>query len=181
MGHRIHIFGASGAGTTTLGQALAKSLGVAAFDTDAFYWLPSDPPFVSKREPSERIRLLEKEFAAHPSWVLSGSLCSWGDPLLPYFTLAVFLVLDRESRMQRLRSRESSRYGDRILPGEDLYTSYQKFMRWAESYDEAEAPLRSLDLHQRWIQTLPCPTIQLDSSRSTSEMVSEVLATIQPG
>jgi adenylate kinase family enzyme len=34
MFHRIHILGASGSSTTTLGQALAERLGSVHFDTD---------------------------------------------------------------------------------------------------------------------------------------------------
>ena len=37
MAHRIHLFGASGSGTTTLGVALAERLAIAHFDSDNFY------------------------------------------------------------------------------------------------------------------------------------------------
>jgi hypothetical protein len=39
---RIHILGASGTGTTTLGKALADRLNCPHFDADRFYWLPTD-------------------------------------------------------------------------------------------------------------------------------------------
>ena len=44
MIHRIHILGASGSGTTTLGRALAARLQCPHFDTDDCFWLPTDPP-----------------------------------------------------------------------------------------------------------------------------------------
>lgn len=47
---RIHIFGASGSGTSTLGRAVAARLGYAFLDADDFYWLPTDPPFREKRD-----------------------------------------------------------------------------------------------------------------------------------
>ena len=38
---RIHILGASGSGTTTLGRALAERLQCRHFDTDDYFWLPT--------------------------------------------------------------------------------------------------------------------------------------------
>jgi cytidylate kinase len=54
----VHILGASGSGTTTLGRVLAERLAVPFHDTDAFYWVPTNPPFREKRDSSERCRLL---------------------------------------------------------------------------------------------------------------------------
>ena len=44
MIHRIHILGASGSGTTTLGRALAERLQCPHFDADDYFWVPTDPP-----------------------------------------------------------------------------------------------------------------------------------------
>jgi len=79
MVNRIHIVGASGSGTTTLGRALAERLQCPHFDTDAYFWLPTEPPFTEKRETILRQRLLMDDLTARKSWVLSGSLCGWGD------------------------------------------------------------------------------------------------------
>jgi hypothetical protein len=87
---RVHITGASGVGTTTLGRGLADRLSCAHVDTDDYYWLASDPPYRLKREMPERLRLLGQALQAAPAWVLSGSLSGWGDPLIPMFDLVVF-------------------------------------------------------------------------------------------
>ena len=50
MKMRIHITGAAGSGCTSLGRALADRLGCVNFDTDTYFWLPSDPPFQQMRE-----------------------------------------------------------------------------------------------------------------------------------
>ena len=82
---RLHITGAAGAGTTTLGSALAAALEIQQFDTDDFYWSPVDPPFSQKRAVEERHRLLDAALAEANSWVLSGSISDWGNPLIPRF------------------------------------------------------------------------------------------------
>lgn len=75
-GHRIHVFGASGSGTTTLGSHLASAIGGRHLDADAYYWIATDPPFTTKREPAERIATIERDAEGWHAWVLSGSLCS---------------------------------------------------------------------------------------------------------
>ncbi len=45
MTHRIHIFGAAGSGTSTLGSHLAREIGGCHLDADSYYWHKSEPPF----------------------------------------------------------------------------------------------------------------------------------------
>ena len=78
MIHRIHILGASGSGTSTLGRALAAHLHAPHFDTDNYFWLPTDPPYTQQRERTERQQLLMDAITPHDAWVLSESLCGWG-------------------------------------------------------------------------------------------------------
>ena len=87
MIHRIHILGASGSGTTTLGRALAAPLQCPHFDTDDYFWVPTDPPYTPQRERTERAQLLMDDLTAQDAWVVSGSLCGWGDVAIPLLTL----------------------------------------------------------------------------------------------
>ena len=117
---RVHLVGASGSGTTTLGRALAARRGIPHFDTDDYFWLPSEPPFQHIRERGERQGRLGAALRAQPDWVLSGSLCGWGDIFIPLFGLVVFLWVPPDVRIARLRARERARYGDAIAPGGPL-------------------------------------------------------------
>lgn len=117
MAYRIHILGAAGAGTTSLGRALAERLNVAYFDSDDFYWQQTSEPFTVARLRDERTRLLLEQSSGLEGWVVSGSLCGWGDAMIPQFTHVVFLRVDPQIRLNRLRRREVQRYGERILPG----------------------------------------------------------------
>lgn len=175
MSHRIHIFGASGSGTTTLGMALSKRLDVLFLDTDSYYWKQTDPPFREKHLPADRISMIEYEIADRDSWVLSGSICNWGDPLLDRFMLAVFLHLDPSVRMERLLLRERLRYGAKIEPGGSMHDVHGDFMAWAASYDTAVAPIRSLDLHESWIKQLKCRVLRLNAEMPLKSLVEEIL------
>lgn len=166
MSHHIHIFGASGSGTSTLGRRLADQIGAKFLDTDWYYWKATDPPFIEKRSSLERVANIERDIEGVSDWILSGSMCGWGDSLLHRLTLAVFLYLDADTRMSRLDRRERNRYGSRIVRGGDMYSTHLAFMEWARSYDHAKAPTRSRDLHEKWINRLRCPVIRLNSEVS---------------
>ena len=171
----IHIFGASGSGTSTLGRALAEKTGFRFMDTDDYYWLPAEPMYTLKRPIPERLALMARDLDECSDAVLSGSLAGWGDPLIPRFTLAVRLVTPTPVRMERLKQREYARYGRRILPGGDLYEQSQAFLAWAAQYDDGLPPLRSRALHDLWQQKLFCPLLTLDGTLPLDELAEAVL------
>jgi adenylate kinase family enzyme len=178
MIHRIHILGASGSGTTTLGRALAEHLQCPHFDTDDYCWLPTDPPYTHQRERTERAQLLMDALTAHDAWVISGSLCGWGDGAIPLFELVVFLSIPSEVRIARLHRRLHARFGERMLPGGDMYQSSQAFLARAASYDEGGVDIRSRQLHEEWLGTLPCPILCFEGEYSIEEQLAVLRAEI---
>ena len=175
MKHVIHIFGASGSGTTTLGRAICEKTGYTFLDSDDYLWVPTDPKFTTKRTPAERLALLEGDLDRAENAVLSGSLVGWGDPVIPRFTLAVRLVVPAEARMERIERREQDRFGDRILPGGDMYRIHQDFLAWAAAYDDGPATMRSRAMHDLWQQKLSCPLLTLDGVRPVEELAAAVI------
>jgi adenylate kinase family enzyme len=174
---RIHITGAAGSGTTTLGRALTAETGALHLDTDDVYWLPTDPPFREKRPIPDRLALLEEGFGRMDHWVLSGSLLGWGDPLIPQFDLVIFLLIPPALRMQRLRAREVERYGAEALePGGAMHVTYQAFLDWAEAYDTGARVSRNLQAHEAWLSRLPCPVLRIEGDTTVEDRVRRVLA-----
>lgn len=49
MKNVIHIYGASGSGTSTLGRKISEELGYKFMDTDDYFWLPTNPKYITKR------------------------------------------------------------------------------------------------------------------------------------
>src|SRR5215510_9343550 len=179
MIHRIHLLGASGSGTTTLGRAFAECLQYRHFDTDDYFWLPTDPPYTHQRERTERQQLLMDDLTAHDSWVLSGSLCGWGDVAIPLFELVVFLSIPQDIRMERLHRREHTRFGTRILPGGDMYEHSQAFLAWAASYAERGFDTWSRRRHDQWLGTLPCPILCFEGEYTIEEHLAVLMMEIQ--
>ena len=158
MKHVIHILGASGSGTSTLGRALAANMGLVHMDSDDYYWLPTDPMFTAKRPIEERLRLMNADIdAADRGVVISGSLTSWGDPLIPRFTHVIRLNTPTAVRIERIKAREYARFGERIRVGGDMYREHLAFLDWAAQYDTGDVTMRSKACHDEWMQLLPCP------------------------
>jgi adenylate kinase family enzyme len=173
---RIHVFGAAGSGSTTLGEALAQRFGVAHADADRFFWMPTDPPFTARRPRGERLALLTRRLPAEGDWVFSGSAISWATVLEPAYDLIVFPRLDPAVRMARLRRREAARYGARIAPGGDMAVASATFFRWAEAYDTAGPMQRSLAAHEVWLSGQTAEVSRLDSAAGVEALVEAVVA-----
>jgi adenylate kinase family enzyme len=172
---RIHIFGASGSGTTTLGREVADRLNVRYLDSDDYFWERTEPPFTAPRPRNERSALLLRDVSDAGEWVLSGSMIGWGDALVSSFTLAVYLRIEPELRMQRIVARERLRYGARIEVGGDMHEQSKTFLEWARRYDTAGLEQRSAMLHEFWMKSLPCRLLRIEHDASTPEWADAVL------
>jgi adenylate kinase family enzyme len=180
---RVHILGASGSGVSTLGRAVARAKRWSYFDTDDFYWQPTDPPFVVKRPPSDRVERLLGVATPGEARVLGGALDGWGDALIERFDLVVFLRAPTELRIDRLRERERRRFGRRVGEGGDMDDHHQRFLAWAASYDDATltSGLRSRARHEAWLAMLPHDPLRLDATRSVDALTRDVLQVLSLG
>ncbi len=175
--HKIHIMGAPGAGTTSLGKAVVQRLGCPHFDTDDVYWFTNDElPYRRKRNPDHRRQILTERLASSDSWVLSGSLCGWGDVFAPQFDLVVWLWLPAAVRIPRIEQRERLRYGDaRLDPGGDLHLVFEKFKAWAAACDGEGGGLRSRESELAWLAGLTCPVLIFEEETEINELAGRVL------
>lgn len=179
MGYRIHITGAAGSGVSTLGTRLSKVLNLPLLDTDDYYWKPTDVPYTEKRTVPERLDLMHQ---AQPreGWIVAGSLMGWGEELVEDADLIIFIYTPHDLRMQRLKSRESRRYGDRIKECGDMYLVHECFMGWASRYDDPRFKGRSLACHNKWLESMALPVLRLDGKRGVSHMTRRTLSALVP-
>lgn len=179
MINKIHILGASGSGTTTLGEALSEKLNYIHLDTDNYFWKPTYPPFQQKTICEERQETLKRDLMKYKKWVLSGSLCGWGDMFIPYFDLVIFLWVPHELRMDRLIERERRRYGEKIERDGELYKHHIAFIDWASQYDEGDLNMRSRNLHEKWIDELSCKVLRLEGVLELEEKLNNTIEWIK--
>jgi adenylate kinase family enzyme len=161
---RILVTGASGSGTTTLGRAIADQNEVSFLDADDYYWLPTNPPFKATRDDESRLEMLLAELRKVSSAVVSGSVMNWGGELENGFSLVVFLTLDPEIRVARIRTRELAARG---------YCD-PEFLEWAAQYDEGRSPGRSRARHEQWLGERTCPVLRIDGDLPVAERLARV-------
>ena len=174
---RIHVIGASGSGTTTLAKNIASLLKYAHFDADDYYWEKTAIPYTKKRSVEERVLLLKADMArcSSPKWILSGSMCSWGEVFIPLYELVIFIYIPKDIRLQRIESREIAKFGEEaIRPCGNRHELYKAFVDWAANYDEGGSDTRSLALHEHWLGKLTCPVLKIMEPLSEREMLSKV-------
>lgn len=163
MKKHIHIFGASGSGTTTIAEKVCEHTGYSHFDSDSYFWLPTQAPFTVTRRHEDYAALMDRDLNSNPHWVLSGSVTGWYDELASIFDLVVFVHVPADIRIERLKRREAERYGDAILPGNSRHHASAEFIEWASSYDSGRRSGRSLAKHEAWLKTVTCPVLRIEN------------------
>ena len=92
----------------------------------------------------------------------------WGDSLIERFSAVVFLTLEPSIRMDRLKERETARYGSEFDKG---FTASSSIGR---EVDDAEFSGRSRARHEGWLALLPCPVFRLDSAEPVARLLDAV-------
>ncbi|SDJ09771.1 HD domain-containing protein [Proteiniclasticum ruminis] len=170
----IHIYGASGSGTSTLGREISKRLGYVFLDTDDFFWKRTNPMYSEKMSPEEAVTMIFEKIRMLDQVVLCGSLVDWGDELIKEFTLAVRLDTETKVRLHRIKEREYEKFGARILPEGDMYEQHLRFLEWAGKYDTGSAHMRSREKHDQWQKLLPCPQLNLSGEDPLEKNVEKI-------
>ena len=139
-----------------------------------YFWLLTNPRYTTKRSKEERLALMKKDISENDNVVISGSLVDWGDELILLFTLVIRLITDTEIRIERLKAREKQKFGDRIMPGGDMYTNHMEFIEWARKYDTGSVNMRSKAKHDEWQKLLKCKQIVLNGADDLQENFKKV-------
>ena len=162
----IAIVGLNGSGKTTLGRGLAERLGFYRMDVEDYYFPKSDVPYAVARTREEVERLMLADIAEHGDFVLS-AVCADFAAIEPFYELIVYLEAPQNERMERIRQRSVDKFGSRVLPGGDMYEQEENFFVFAAK--------RTPDKIEKWIKTVACPVLRIDSRKPTEELVRCVI------
>ena len=172
---KILIFGASGSGTTTLGNEIEKRTDFKHLDVDNYYWRKTEPPFQEKIGLEKRNINLKADFNRFENVILSGSMVSWGKEWETSFDLAIFVRLENQLRMERLKKRETERYGKKLITDKKTQRNSKAFLEWADQYENPNFNGRSLKIHKNWIELLNCKTLTIDGKVELSNKIETIL------
>lgn len=176
---KVLIFGASGSGTTTLGQAIEENTDFVHLDVDNYYWKKTEPPYQVKIPLAIRNNNLKNDLRKHQNTIVSGSMVSWGNEWKAAFDLAVFIFLKASTRMNRLKFREIERYGEQLLTDKKMQQASNDFLEWASQYDDPNFEGRSLKIHNEWIESLNIKVLRIDGDMSLNKKNKTVIDEIK--
>ena len=149
----IIICGLNGVGKSTMGKALAKELEFYFIDIEELYFPKTDPhyTYASPRTRQEVEQLLFCEIKAHRDFVLASVKGDYGEKVCPFFRYAVLIDIPKDIWLQRVKEHSFHKFGNRMLPGGDLYEQEEKFFDIVKS--------RAENTVEEWVQSLSCPVI----------------------
>ena len=154
----VLICGLNGTGKSTLGRMLADRLGYTFIDNEDLYFPKTDSSytFSSPRSKEEVIRLLEERISQNNRFIFAAVRGDYGDQLIASLDHIVLIEVPRQIRSQRVRDRSYQKFGDRILPGGDLYEKENKWFSLTDSRPDAYVT--------DWLMTVNCPVIRIDGT-----------------
>lgn len=76
------------------------------------------------------------------------------------------IEVPKELRMERVRDRSNRKFGDRMLPGGDLYEKEEQFFDMVEKRPE--------EYTTRWLETVDMPIIRVDGTKAIEDNVVKI-------
>ena len=150
----IIIFGLNGSGKTTLGRELARVLDFWFMDIEDYHFEKSEIPYTAERSREDCLSLMLSDIKRYRSFVISAVTGDFGDEIMSYYKLAVYLTAPTDVRIARVKKRAYERYGNRVCEGGDMYEQNARFIDFASSRTTANI--------DNWAKTLICPVLQID-------------------
>ena len=168
----ILICGLNGTGKSTLGRMLADRMGYEFIDNEDLFFPKADPlyMFSNPRSEEEAVRLLEEKISKNDRFIFAAVRGNYGDKLIAALDRIILIEVPKQIRSRRVRDRSYQKFGDRILPGGDLYDRESKWFSLTDSRPETYVT--------EWLETLDCPVIRIDGTRPVEENVNDLLSVL---
>ena len=169
-GMGILICGLNGTGKSTLGRMLADRMGFEFIDNEDLFFPKTDPSYMfsSPRSEEEAIRLLEEKIGVNNRFIFAAVKGNYGDKLIASLDYVVLIDAPKQIRSQRVRDRSYQKFGDRILPGGDLYDKESKWFSLIDSRPE--------NYVADWLETVDCQVIRIDGMLPVEQNVDYLVS-----
>jgi dephospho-CoA kinase len=114
---------------------LSDRMGYEFIDNEDLYFPKTDPlyMFSSPRSKEEVIQLLEERISENMQFIFASVRGNYGYRLIASLDRIILIEVPKQIRSQRVRDRSYQKFGDRILPGGDLYDRENKWFSLTET------------------------------------------------
>lgn len=172
---RLQIIGAPGTGKSALAKYISEQRNIKWIEAEHYQW--QDQARKQENSLDVRMALYEKDIAENKAYVVSGSVFSWCQSGFTNRDVLIFLYLDEDIRMQRLREREIQRMGEQHMwLGDDrLYTN--EFLENCKTY-KTQTDINVADSyaeHQHQLEISKSPVLRLNSDRPLEVLYLKIL------
>ena len=167
MKNGIIIIGLNGSGKSTVCRELARRLNYKLMDVEDYFFVESKIPYTISRTRAEVQKMLLDDIEKYQNYVLCSVNCNWDSKITDTLRMAVLLTAPLEVRMERVKQRELTRFGERVLEGGDLYESQKKFYDFVASRSEQEVREKA--------SLLSCPILEIEATLSVEEIVGRII------
>lgn len=159
MADKIIICGLNGVGKSTLGRRLSEALDCKFMDIEDYYFPKTDEGYIyaSSRTRDEVAHLLGKDMKKHDNFILASVKGDYGNEIVSMFTLAVLVSAPADIRINRVKNRSFEKFGERILPGGDLYEKENSFFEMVKG--------RSEKYVEKWLRSVDIPVLRVDGTK----------------
>ena len=168
----IMICGLNGTGKSTLGRMLADRMGYEFIDNEDLYFPKTDSSYVfsGPRSKEEVIRLLEERIRGNNRFIFAAVRGDYGDRLITSLDHIVLIEVPKQIRSRRVRERSYQKFGDRILPGGDLYDKESKWFSLTDSRPDTYVT--------DWLVTANCPVIRVDGTLPVEKNLDYIVSVL---
>ena len=170
----ILICGLNGVGKSTVGRVLADRIGYRFIDIEDLYFSKDDPDYKynDPRSKKEVTELLNKMIAENSRFIFAAVRGDYGDMFLGSLDCAVVIDVPKRIRLKRVYDRSYEKFGERLLPGGDLYEREKSFFAAVES--------RPDDYVTGWLENaVNCPVFHIDGTLPIEENVEKLAVALE--
>ena len=164
---RIMICGLNGSGKTILGKELSKRINFPHKDIEEYYFSDdTDYKYNSSATREEVAQKIEEDMNGCDNIIFTSCTGDYGN-LSDVYDLVIFIRLDKETRLKRVKQRSYKQFGDRILENGDLFERENQFFDKVYKKDESDII--------EWFDNLKCNKLEIDGLRTVEENVNIIL------
>ncbi len=173
MGTRILLCGLNGSGKSTLGKLLAEKLCFYFIDREDLYFPKTRSHYLydSPRTEKEAEAIFSAAIQKHENFVYAAVRESFPGVDPSIFQHIFLLEVPREVRLRRVKERSFQKFGDRMLPGGDLYRQEKEFQNFVKARPE--------DLVVRWLAEHRLSAVRIDGTRPVEETADYLMSLLK--
>ena len=113
---------------------------------------------------------MEDKISGSNRFIFAAVKGNYGDRLIALLDYIVLIEVPKQIRSNRVRNRSYQKFGDRILPGGDLY---EKENKWFSIMDN-----RPDTYVTDWLETLDFPVIRIDGTLPVEKNVNYLVSVL---